>query len=331
MKVPNELANPALSSIRIGVWNVNVPPYNFKEGVYSENLISKFTLSAGSIEDIIFDTPLLNVEDGSCLTVVVETTGIITGIFQAQQNPKNVIISTLGTSLIDFDGTGATQRNFRAQGVADARCLPLATLTDPPNVVAFGDSLASGYAQNISFVDVNILWFVDVGITWIKKVSDNYGWTYQNNSNGGETIAQSFGRFERDVINKLPKAVFILFGGADYLASSTADLMISGIKDILDECVSNNIIPIVLGSAPFTELADAKHTIRRDYNLQLEGFTSSHNAIIINLDSTLGVIRTSTGELDDLNPTYKHDNQGHWNEAGNTAVANKIIEIMDAQ
>ena len=107
MKVPNGLADPNLTSIKIGFWNNNVIPDNFKEGQYTEDIKGKFTETAGTEETITLDTPI-TIEDGTIVTVVVETTDTITGMFHATTSSYQ-----LNSTFVDTDRTSRYSEKFQ--------------------------------------------------------------------------------------------------------------------------------------------------------------------------------------------------------------------------
>ena len=323
MKVPNGLADPDLTSIRIGFWNNNIIPSNFNGGQYTADIKGKFTLSAGTVETITLDTPV-TIEDGTIVTIVVETTDIITGMFHATTSAFN-----LDSIFVDFDDTAATQRNFQGQGTQDPRVIPMELIMDPSNIQGMGDSIMEAYPNNRSYVNQQGVALITPDEQIIKFVADNYGWTYQNVGIAGERSDEGESRLARDVIRQKPKACVIQYGGNDWAANRTANEVFTSMSNMCDDLVANNIIPIVCSCTPFAPLTDVKSAIRRDYNSQLNGLAATHGAIVVQLDPILGQIRPSTGQLDDLQSAFAEPDTIHLSPLGNMTYANAIIAAID--
>ena len=198
-----------------------------------------------------------------------------------------------------------------------------------PNIIMFGDSITEGYPPNRSYINELGVALISPTTQIIKKVADNYGWSYQNVGIAGETSLTGEGRIQRDVIDPLPKACIIQYGGNDWAINRTANEVFTSMSNMCDDLIAAGIKPIVCSCTPYAPLTDARSQIRRDYNALLDGLATTHNAIIVQLDSVLGKVRTSTGELDDLQDAYALGDNIHLNDAGSTAYANAIIERLD--
>ena len=324
MKVPNSLGDADLTSIKIGFWNNNIIPDNFKEGQYTEDIKGKFTETAGTVETITLDTPI-TIEDGTIVTVVVETTGTITGMFHATTSSYQ-----LNSTFVDTDHTTDTQRNFKGQGTEDDRYIPIELIMAPTNIIGMGDSIMEAYPNNRSYVNQQGVALITPDEQIIKFVADNYGWNYQNVGIAGERSDTGEARLARDVIRMNPRACVVQYGGNDLAANRTAAQMFTSMENICDDLVANNIIPIVCSCTPFAPLTDVKSAIRRDYNSQLNGLTATHGAIVVQLDSILGQIRPSTGQLDDLQSAFAEPDTVHLSPLGNMTYANAIIDALES-
>jgi hypothetical protein len=98
MKVPQGLSDPNFVSITAAAWKpfTQGPTTIFTLISRTPDLTAKFTQPAGTVMDIIFDTPIANFEEGGIITLVVESTGSITTMFDTQAG-----LNTISSVILD--------------------------------------------------------------------------------------------------------------------------------------------------------------------------------------------------------------------------------------
>jgi hypothetical protein len=242
--------------------------------------------------------------------------------------PSQTGLTSLTSSRVSPISPLPTTVNWQAQP-QELDFIPMEAISDPPNIIGMGDSLTSGHSGNQSFVTQSASPSVNLSNQWTGMLADNYGWTWHNVGITGERLDQGITRFVRDVVRQLPKACTIWYGTNDLNFGKTANEMFASAGQMMDLCVANNIIPIILSATPYSSGSDALHAVRRDYNTQIESFAGSHGAIVINIDAELGVLRGSTGFNDDLNPLY-NTGDGHYTTAGYVKLVQVVTDTLNA-
>ena len=108
------------------------------------------------------------------------------------------------------------------------------------SIVCIGDSLTFGYGVNESENWVNIV------STRIKEKIINKGIP-------GDTTSEMKERFIRDVVNNKPSKVLIMGGTNDIFSKISIRTILYNIKNMVEICEMNNIIPIILTPLPVNE------------------------------------------------------------------------------
>jgi len=316
----SSITNPDITGFFICIWRENTQ-HTFDQVVQSENILSAL-VSGGPNQDteVVFQTPLSGVQEGDYVSFKVTTISKVNGFIRKQDganSPACYYTNTAPTS---------TNYDWEAQNSNDFY-VPIQLFMQAPNVCALGDSITAGHNTNWSFAETEQISCLSTQV--VKKVCDNYNWSFQNAGVGGgqSRIGNGLSRFDKDIRDKKPKACIIGHGTGDINAGITTQSITDDMTAILQKCQDNSIIPIVLSVYPRTDFDDTKSQTRRDINNTFQTLTASFNGLFVNTDEVLGQIRASTNELDDLIPEYTSDDI-HLTEAGNVALANQILSVL---
>lgn len=132
--------------------------------------------------------------------------------------------------------------------------------------ICLGDSLTFGYG-------------VDREKRWIELLKKSFNGEIINKGLNGDTTAGMLSRSYTDIIKKAPTHAIIMGGTNDFIAERTSKYVFDNIALLLQECKSNNIIPIV-SIQPFiyTPMAKVHWAENIDYeniNSKIEEYRNS--------------------------------------------------------
>jgi len=155
---------------------------------------------------------------------------------------------------------------------------------------------------------------------------------YQNLGVNSNRTADILGRLTDDVLEQKP-ALSIIEGGVNDIAGGIGiGTLTPNWTAMLDSAsATSNGQVIALSIFPSNNLDDTKSLLRRDWNDVLEALCTNYsNVTYINMDTVLGVVRPSTGELDNVNPLYDAGDGTHLLPIGLGALAETIRDVINA-
>lgn len=234
----------------------------------------------------------------------------------------------------------STSFNWRAQTLHDDHSIAIKFWGQQPKLIVLGDSIMSGgyrptggsadHASYAVYGNFSRPWIVDNRRnSFTYKIAELLGVDrYQNlgvNSNRTLDIAS---RFTLDFEEMRPDLT-ILEGGVNDLAARTDQYTIDNYTIMLNAAQAASNIVVGLSIFPASNISDTDAASRRAINSSLATlFASYSNAYFVNCDDLLGITRTSTGELDDLNPIYAANDGIHLLEKGLDAIAQHVYSFL---
>ncbi|MCB2294250.1 GDSL-type esterase/lipase family protein [Clostridium algoriphilum] len=108
------------------------------------------------------------------------------------------------------------------------------------SIVCIGDSLTFGYGVNDSD-------------NWVSIVSERVKNKIINKGVPGDTTRGMKERFINDVVNYKPSKVLIMGGTNDIFTNTSMITILNNIKNMVEVCETNNIVPIILTPLPVKE------------------------------------------------------------------------------
>lgn len=108
------------------------------------------------------------------------------------------------------------------------------------SIVCIGDSLTFGYGVNESE-------------DWVSIVSTRIKEKIINKGIPGDTTCEMKVRFIKDVVYYKPSKVLIMGGTNDIFLKIGTDAILKNIKDMVEICEVNNMVPIILTPLPVNE------------------------------------------------------------------------------
>ncbi|OGE79245.1 MAG: hypothetical protein A2751_04615 [Candidatus Doudnabacteria bacterium RIFCSPHIGHO2_01_FULL_46_14] len=113
------------------------------------------------------------------------------------------------------------------------------TIVDRPekgtNIIAFGDSLVTGYGVTT------------LGDDFVSLLSKRTGRTIINAGSNGDTTASALARLDRDVLSQDPRIVIVLVGGNDALRQVPVEESFKNLVLIVDRIHEKGAAVILLG------------------------------------------------------------------------------------
>lgn len=306
-----------ITSVVFYIYRYNGATY---DRIYTEDVLAKLSTN-NEVHTVTLATPQSLHEGDFIGNRWVSSSGtpnIAAGVNKAGAPASYYVAGAIPASPVDWDAK-----------TANAAANTIHLMGSAPMIVGIGDSIMSCGPLHWSMLDTSALHTaVDPSKSWIDKlyVLDSR-FTYQNCGIGGETTTQIEARFNRDVVLKKPKFAVINGGVNDFTAPNKATFLTKW-TSMLDQCASNNIIPIVWKIMPWTAGSNAQMQTRDDWNASLVTLFETYDIpgkIIIDWDTDLGKFRAGgdAGNLWDIKAEYDQDFI-HYNEAGNV----KIAEVM---
>lgn len=121
-------------------------------------------------------------------------------------------------------------------------------------LVCIGDSLTYGYA-------------VFRKDCWVELIKNKLNIEIKNRGVNGDTTAGMLSRSYQDIIQNSPTHVIIMGGSNDFTANRSLHLVQENIKQLVNEVIQNNIVPILGIEPPIDKiLAQRKWTDAIDYD-----------------------------------------------------------------
>lgn len=157
---------------------------------------------------------------------------------------------------------------------------------------------------------------------------------YQNLGVNSQRTAQIDDRMPTDLLYLKPNLVLINAGRNDLSGGVGEATFLANYTTMLNAADAQNNNVLILSIYPATIDTDIQANTRRTWNASLETLVGTYdsNFHFLNVDEVVGVIRGSTGEYDDINPSYLGGiTDGiHLNEDGNQALAEAIATYINS-
>jgi lysophospholipase L1-like esterase len=287
--------------------------------------------------------------DATILTL--DLSSPITGVQEGDYVGMRYVTSAANTGIITAINTGATA-SYRVSSEAPASDYawesqtssfympPIYVYEDAaPVFVAIGDSIQSGIPGHYSFCDTAGTTTDLTGFIAYHLSQRSGCITYQNMGIGSQTTSNIAARITTDLVNLGPRFA-ILQGGINDLnnlpgnppdpndVAAANALLISNWTTIIEACVNNNIVPIIIPITPWTNGSNAKMEIRDDWNADLAELASGYEtAVVVDVGSYVGQYRTGgpEGNYWDQNPMYASTGS-HYNSAGYAQIAEGLYD-----
>jgi len=136
------------------------------------------------------------------------------------------------------------------------------------SIVCIGDSLTFGYGVNKSE-------------NWVSIVSKRIKEKMINKGIPGDTTSEMKKRFIKDVVNYKPSNVLIMGGTNDIFLKMSIDIVLYNIKNMVEICEINSIVPTILTPLPVKENISIKLMFEdMDYKKVNEKLTELRNLLI---------------------------------------------------
>jgi len=101
-------------------------------------------------------------------------------------------------------------------------------------IICIGDSLTYGFG-------------VSMNKSWYSRLKAQYkSFDIINKGINGDTTAGILSRFAKDALNLKPNLCIIMAGTNDFLLGRTADSVVDNISMMIEDCIHNNISPVIL-------------------------------------------------------------------------------------
>lgn len=305
-----------ISSVVVLFWRKDGSTYDI---IYQEDVYSKIN-GSDAIQTVTLTTPV-NVLEGDYM-----------GIRWVSGATIPIAAAISGSADSARTGTGALTNNYDWDSKTGLPSFTVMHAIGQATMLAcLGDSImecSPGTSSMLATTETTVV--PSVGWQYKLHALDNR-FKYLNFGIGGQDTTNIATRFTRDVVNKKPVFAVINGGVNDIYQGDLKADFITNWTNMLNSCVSNNIIPIVWKIMPWTNGTNGNLQTRDDWNASLVTLFNSYNQpgwIIIDWDADLGVNRVGgdSGNRWNVNPTYvAADGLGvHYNETGNA----KIAEVM---
>ncbi|MFA6296820.1 MAG: chitobiase/beta-hexosaminidase C-terminal domain-containing protein [Patescibacteria group bacterium] len=311
-----------ITNYYIQIWRKNGATF---DRIYQEDVLAQLT-GLPATKNITPSTTW-TVQEGDYIACGIVISG-------AGSNQWNVLIGQAANSAyFAYDATpSATNYNWSAQSPYTS-ILPVKVYMQAPQIVYIGDSIVAGHPANYSFIENSTTYSLSSSISY--QFSLLHSATYQNMGIGSQTSTQIAARFTNDVVNLHPRMAIIEASANDDTSAEGAEaIFLANWTSMLDACVTNNIIPVVLLSTPFTARSNANWQIRSDWETHLVNLiaTSYSSAIVVDSKPHIGQFRVGgdAGNYWDIQAIYDSGDGVHENVAGYTEIAQTIVDVLDS-
>lgn len=311
-----------LTAVYFKVWRRNESSTYDLVGT-SENILSQLT--AGAINTVTLTNTIV-AQEGDLYGYRLEWSS------GAQNFKADTGLTYVTTYHVINTTPSTTAYNWVAQTATAGTALIIEIYTQPPVFVMFGDSILGGHFEHVSYVDnKNAIDYSNPHKQVGRHLANKWNYTYQNTSVGSELSSTRVGRLTTDLLNLSPRFVVLErtdFGGGDPLFT-----WLGYQRTILDGCIANNIIPVVVLASPARNRTNAEHTIREIQNSALSSLVLGEykTAVLVDTEPYIGQFRSGgdDGNLWDIKTGYTLDNI-HFNATGKRYYAQAIIDAVNA-
>lgn len=187
-------------------------------------------------------------------------------------------------------------------------------------LVCMGDSLTYGYA----------IFRKDC---WVELLKNELNIQIINKGINGDTTAGMLSRSYEDIVQNNPTHVIIMGGTNDFIANRSLHLVEDNIKQVINEAIENNIIPILGIEPPIDKIlaerkwADAVHYDKinltlEEYKKWIINFAGENNLIFVDFHSCF------LEELKDKDPRALYVDGLHPTPYGHILMAKCVIKLL---
>lgn len=319
-----------------GTW-----PYFFVDE--TTNLYPLLSVGSNSIPYGLLkaDGSYINLEEGDTMVLRLSCSNVPCLPFYSQTGVTNAELRTY----LSASEPNHSSFDWKAQTVTSTTTIQVGVTMDQPKMMFFGDSIVSGAHEDSDPLHCSYACNTIDGafsrspdIEWhIKTIpymlAELLGITsFQNlgvNSNRTQQIA---GRLPTDIASGLPNLIVIEGGTNDLNGGVGWGTVSANITTMLEACKVQSTIVVYVSIFPRNDINDTLAGTRRTWNSSIETLVETYNIDnnfhFINLDSVLGKIRLTTGELDDLKDEYNSGDGVHLNTLGCQAVAQAVYDYL---
>lgn len=215
------------------------------------------------------------------------------------------------------------------------RALDIEPYDHPPSAVMTGDSVTSnGYSG----------YFISDGpsndekkiplqpMHHLQRMIDPDRFTYQNLGRGGTPYEWTLSTGVPKALASMTRNLIIASGNNDIGKSdwSAIEKALYGIKAL---CEANAVVPelYICSLAPTSHYSDEQAAQARRWNAHIKSWCAANHATFIDIYSTLGKKRKSTGFHDNLADAYDKGDRRHCNPAGAAAFATIIKNTIESK
>jgi lysophospholipase L1-like esterase len=325
--IPSTPGLTGLTAFYVSIWRLDGSTYD-RVGT-SENLLSKMV---AGVNELTLTTKISSVQVGDYIGFkMLFSVGAGTLLLRTQ---------------IDI-GTGKTYSYTTAQGdlnidwasgtAIDAGVWVQAFMTSP-KLVVIGDSIVAGTPQSHTFIEAYTAFDLTSDIAYNIKLSLGNTWTFQNMAISSQSIDTIAERFQADVVNLKPQYV-IIEGGINNRTDIGSngqdgiDNVIEHYIDMINLCISNRIIPIIIEIMPCNV-----ENLSDDVSVQYDSLIAQLKAsvrlfpqvIYVQTRPEIGT-RRPTGHSSnfwDIRQIYNADNI-HYTTSGNQRLSELIVNAIN--
>jgi len=327
----------ALQTFIIELWRADGS--NYDRIYYTDNILSEIT--AGQDNEIILPSSW-NAQVGDFIgygyTSTEDPGNFLISYDTVYQLPF-FILSTESTLSVEENISVINDQNYNwSNKTKNVNYVPIKAYMRAPVVASTGDSISTFVGGKFASF-FNGVFGTEFNTTYTSIVAENYGYSYQNMGISGSIIKSPnlvfsiTDRFEADVISLHPKLVILEGGINDINASTTKEQFLEGYESMLELCVDNEIVSVVIlmGPAKSGSVSDSNMINRDDWNSALRDLADNYNAIIVNPDDYIGENRASgpEGNKWDLKDDCSYDGI-HTSVIGSAQIAQAIIDAIEA-
>lgn len=305
-----------LTAFHLQVWRkVDATHYDC---IFTENFISKLAVGLNNL----YPTKPVMAKEGDYTALVFTSTGPC-------QWGSGVGLLDAGSSGLVLTGAPLTNPIAYAWPHATTSCVPIKVYMSAPSVVFIGDSLISGALGHFGWDIESVVDDYRNSLPYL--VGNHFNTTYQNRGEGGDDTTEILARFDAQVTNGTK--VVIINGGLNDINGGVISkaTFLSNWEDMLDLCVTKNVIPVVLKIFPSSELTDEEMAIRDEWNADLVTLVQTYSKyIIVDTDIYIGEFRAggTAGNLWDIQAAYDGGDGYHLSAAGYARVAEAIYDAI---
>lgn len=175
-------------------------------------------------------------------------------------------------------------------------------------VSIIGDSISMGYPEYASSLDGGPSGDTNYNLAAVLNLKSGDTVTATNLGVGARTFADLVSTDLDIALLSAPRFVFIHCGVNDLNNGRTWANVLSDLNSINATCINSNAFLLVDEIFPWSNGSDAQSLTLRTWNTNIFQWCQTNaNAHFLESHDTFGTNRVSTGQLDDLSPTYDND------------------------